>query len=137
MPIYGQTLSKQGGGVKWLTIHKIKNPPTNCAQCTCSIVLYSVVYTNEEKGSCSKPMFHEENHINIACFTTSRGKATKNMGIYKISGSSKRKATGQNNDDKLHKNIRRRLVAHEMNSIHFSHSTYKILHLLFQQPSSI
>ena len=23
MPIYGQTLSKQGGGTKWLTIHKI------------------------------------------------------------------------------------------------------------------
>ena len=63
--------------------------------------------------------------------------ATKNMGIYKISGSSKRKATGQNNDDKLHKNVQGRLVAHEMNSIHFSHSTYKILHLLFQQPSSI
>ena len=42
--------------------------------------------------------------------------ATKNMGIYKISGSPKRKATGQNN-------FRGRLVAHEMNSIYFSHST--------------
>ena len=36
MPIYGQTLSKQGGGAKWLTIHK--NLPTNRAQCTWSIL---------------------------------------------------------------------------------------------------
>ena len=32
MPIYGQTLSKQGGAAKWLTIHK--NLPTNRVQCT-------------------------------------------------------------------------------------------------------
>ena len=34
MPIYGQTLSKQGGGAKWLMIHK--NFTTNRAQCTWS-----------------------------------------------------------------------------------------------------
>ena len=32
MPIYRQTLSKQGGGAKWLTIHNIKNLQTNRAQ---------------------------------------------------------------------------------------------------------
>ena len=75
MPIYGQTLNKQGGGTKWLTIHK--NLPTNHAQCTwsTSVVLINV-NTNgvrKEKGSCSEPTYHEENQINIACFTTSRG----------------------------------------------------------------
>ena len=47
----------------------------------------------------------------------------------------KEKATGQTTD-RHHKNFQGRLVAHEMNSIHFSQSTYKILHLLLQQPSS-
>ena len=37
MLIYGQTLSKQDGGAKWLTIHK--NLPRNRAQCMCSVVL--------------------------------------------------------------------------------------------------
>ena len=40
-------------------------------------VEYSInVNTNgvrKEKGSCSEPTSHEENQINIACFTTSRG----------------------------------------------------------------
>ena len=33
MPIYGQTLSKQGGGAKWLTIAKIchQTAPNACA----------------------------------------------------------------------------------------------------------
>ena len=46
MPIYGQTLSKQSRGAKWLMIHKIKNLPTNRSQCTCSTST-SIVYTNE------------------------------------------------------------------------------------------
>ena len=49
----------------------------------------------------------------------------------------KKKLQAKTTTDRLHKNFRGRLVAHEMNSIHFSHFTYKILHLLLQQPSSI
>ena len=147
MPIYGQTLSKQGGGTKWLTIHKIKNLPTNRTQCTCSIVVYTnqlgkrkaaVASLCSMKRTTSLPLEVVKQAMLISTSLASLPQeATKNMGIYKISGSPKRKATGQTTTNKFHKNFQGRLVAHEMNSIHFSHSTYKILHLLLQQPSSI
>ena len=49
-----------------------KNLPTNRAQCTCSTSIVNSNGLGEEKGSCSEPTTHEENQINIACFTTSR-----------------------------------------------------------------
>ena len=127
MPIYGQTLSKQGGGTKWLTIQK--NLPTNRTQCTCS------TWVRKKKGSYSEPTSHEENHINIACFTTSRGNEEYGS-IWNKWQPQKKKLQAKTTTDRLHKNFWGSLVAHEMNSIHFSHSAYKILHLLLQQPSS-
>ena len=133
MPIYGQTLSKRGRGAKWLTIHK--NLPTNCAQCMCST---SIGYTNElgkrKAAVVSLLLMKRTRSTSLASLPQ---EATKNMEVYKISDSPKKRLQAKTTMDRLHKNFRGRLVAHEMNSIHFSHSTYKILHLLLQQPSSI
>ena len=85
MTIYGQTLSKQGGGTKWVTIHK--NLPTNCAQCTCST---SIVYTNElGKRKAAVVSLRPTKRTRSTPLTSLPQEATKNMEVYKISGSPK------------------------------------------------
>ena len=63
MPIYGQTLSKQGRGTDKLRPMHVE---------------YSInVNTNgvrKEKGSCNEPTSHKKTRSTyVACFTTSRG----------------------------------------------------------------
>ena len=94
MPIYGQTLSKEDGGAKWLTIHK--NLLTNYAQCMCST---SIVNTNElGKRKAAVVSLCLMKRTRSTLLASLPQEATKNMGIYKISVSPKRKVTGQNND---------------------------------------
>ena len=88
---------KQGKGSKWLTIHK--HLPTNHVQCMCST---SIVYTNELGKR------------KAAVVSLCPMKRTKNMEVYKISGSSKKKRLqAKTMTDRLNKNFRGRLVAHK------------------------
>ena len=90
MPIYRQTLSKQGGGAKWLTIHT--NLPTNSAQCTCSTSIVHV-YTNElGKRKATVVSLRPTKRTRSTSLDSLPQEATKNMEVYKISGSPKRKS---------------------------------------------
>ena len=80
MAIYGQTISKQARGAKWLTI----NLPTNRTQCMCST---SIVNTNElGKRKAAVVSLHS---MKRTTSTSLAQEATKNMGVYEISSSPK------------------------------------------------
>ena len=71
-----QTLSKQSGGAKWLTIHK--NLPTNRTQCTCST---TIVYTNELwKRKAAVVSLHPMKRTRSTSLASLPQETTKNMG---------------------------------------------------------
>ena len=87
MPKYGQTLSKQDEGAKWLTIHK--NLWTNRAQYMCST---SIVYTNElGKRKAAVVSLHPMKRPRSTSLASLPQETTKNIEVYKINGRPKRK----------------------------------------------
>ena len=93
MPIYGQTLSKQDGGAKWLMIHK--NLPTNRAQSMWSTSIVNAKELGNRKAAVVS--LYPMKRTRSTSLASLPQEAMKNMGVYKISGSPKRKSYRPNN----------------------------------------